>query len=104
MGVCGRYTQELIPEVAELVRLLLVASSDAESMLGSSLQPDHFFLGMQAKREVLSFCLRSAISSEVSTADLAECLLDVWRLHQSEDTAALPSSDAVAKLLSKYRR
>lgn len=101
-GVCGNYPRELTSDVAELVRLLLVASSDAESMLVTSLQLDHFYLGTYAKRAVLSFCLRAAISHEVTSHDLAQCLEDVWLLHQSEDTDALPSSDAVAQLLHKY--
>lgn len=106
LGSCGKYEHKVLADVAELLTLLLRTSStrETEAYLVASLRQDHFLLGDRARNVALGILIRSGVVQQnaLSSSDLALFLEDVWQLHQSEDTDALPGSDEVARFVLRY--
>lgn len=106
IGVCGKCDRKMLPDVSELLSLLLrsTSASETESYLSASLRQDHFLLGDRARHATLGILVRCGAVPQKPLAheDRVLFLKDVWRLHQIEDADALPGSDEVALFLAEY--
>lgn len=103
MGCCGRYEYSIIGDAAELLCALarIGAAGETEAIVVAALSRDYFLLGDPAKNATLAILNRCS-QNLLTAPELAVFLEGLWRLHQVEDTVALPSSDSVRRFLRMY--
>jgi hypothetical protein len=103
-GFCGKFCRNLLESASHLFHALMITlppSNDVENRVVSALQQDYFLLGDKARMATLSV-LGRCTQNQVTAADLNIFWDTLWELHQVEDTAALPSSDSVARFVQRY--
>jgi len=106
LGSCGKSEYTVIGDIAGLLVAFIRTAppNEIEPQLVAALRQDDFLLGDPSKNVALSILSRCGINqtNPLCPCDLETFLQDVWRLHQVEDTDALPLSDEVARFLQKY--
>lgn len=101
--VCGIAPWDVLEPLAVLLYAILARSQwqDVEASINAALCPSRFKLGDDAKA-VVHGMLRKSMTRGCPISKFGYALLDVWKMHQTDDMGSIAGGEAVSDFAHAY--
>lgn len=104
-SVCaGLSLSDVVEPLMKLIEQIMLFSlwSDIESSVSTAIDCGQFYLGDEAKSVIMDSFRRR--SQRQSTGNFGNIIVDVWKLHQIDDTGSIACGEAVYEFVQKYKK
>ena len=100
----GMAPPEVLEPMTDLIRAILMFSqwSDIESSVAGAINCGQFNLGDDAK-SVAFDAFRKEAESDYISANFGKIILEMWEMHQTDDTGSIAGGEAVLDFVQRYK-
>ena len=100
---CGILPLDAVADFASLIQQILFPSQwhDVEASVTAAFVTNQILLGDEVKTVAIA-TFKRCTTSEYPTSAFADMITDMWCMHQTDDTGAIASGEAVLQFVKKF--